>query len=387
MGGKAGELEAELTRFLETSPDSQSALPSTLYVSDAAFALEKQSIFSKEWICVGRAEEFQTPGGYRAITIGEVPVLVVAQLDGPILAMSNVCRHRGTVIAQGDGHARQLVCPYHAWVYGLDGRLRNAPFITDSQRLNVTADEHFERDKFSLPRYRVECWGGFVYVNLDADAAPLGPRVAGLSEHFAAYNLAEMRQVLSFTLEWRCNWKLAIENFCESYHVFKVHPKTVEPAWPTRTMDILPSGEGYNLHRRTPAPDADSIRLKNSYFKSLRNVDKGEYVNLACLFPAHAMSIKEGMVAWICPRPVDVDCTRVQVGCAMLDEDGQAHTEEAIAAIERRLTTFIGEDQAIVESVQRGLRSGALPNAHCTAWERPNRDFQRYLAHRILGTG
>ena len=124
------------------------------------------------------AEEFQTPGAYRAITIGEVPVLVVAQLDRPILAMSNVCRHRGTVIAQGDGHARQLVCPYHTWVYGLDGRLRNAPFTTDSQRLNVTADEHFERDKFSLPRYRVECWGGFVYVNLDADAAPLRPRVA-----------------------------------------------------------------------------------------------------------------------------------------------------------------------------------------------------------------
>ena len=68
----------------------------------------------------------------------------------------------------------------------------------------------------------------------------------------------------------------------------------------------------------------------------------------------------------------------------MLDEGGQARNEEAIGALERRLSTFIGEDQAIVESVQRGLRSGALPNAHCTAWERPNRDFQRYLAHRVL---
>ncbi len=96
--------------------------------------------------------------------------MVARARDGVVRAMSSVCQHRAMLVAEGKGNTRGFVCPYHHWVYGLDGRLVNAPAMERTCG--------FDKTSVRLPQFKVETWLGFLFINFDADAPPLAPRLA-----------------------------------------------------------------------------------------------------------------------------------------------------------------------------------------------------------------
>ena len=159
------------------------ATPPQVYTSPEFLELELDEIFNREWFCVGREDEFENPGDYRATTIGRDPVIVLRDREGTLRAMSNICRHRMSTLLKGAGNIKgRISCPYHAWTYNLDGQLIGAAYMRDN----------FDKRAVCLPQFQVEVWQGWVYVCLDPDAAPLSPRLAGLFKRLEKLSVAEV---------------------------------------------------------------------------------------------------------------------------------------------------------------------------------------------------
>ena len=166
--------------------DQSRSTPPQAFVSEDFHDLEVDRIFNHEWHCVGREDEFAEPGAYRTLTIGRDPVIVVRDGESGLRAMSNVCRHRMMTLVHGEGRlGHRITCPYHAWSYASDGRLTGATHVADD----------FDMASCRLPQFQVEVWQGWVYVNLDPTAPPLGPRLAGLGERYDRHHMARYRSL------------------------------------------------------------------------------------------------------------------------------------------------------------------------------------------------
>ena len=195
------------------------------------FDFEMEAVFTKEWICLGRADMVANPGDYYTMTVLGEPLIIARNSEGDINVLSAVCRHRGMVITapadrpepewtaeppETKGNCRTFRCPYHWWTYDLDGRLVGAP------AMDRTAG--FEKADYCLPSLRVELWKGFVFVNLDGKADPLAPRLQGLETFLANYEVEQMATVEPFTVpDLPFNWKVMVENFMEGYHPDRLH--------------------------------------------------------------------------------------------------------------------------------------------------------------------
>ena len=157
-------------------------LPPECYTDAGFYEFEKEALFNHEWLCTGRESWVSEPGDYYTTLIADEPIIVARTLKGELKAMSAVCQHRAMLVAEGHGNRRGFLCPYHHWSYSLDGGLTNAP------AMEKTCD--FDKSKFGLASFRVEVWNGFVFVNIDADAPPLSPRLEAVADALANYDLA-----------------------------------------------------------------------------------------------------------------------------------------------------------------------------------------------------
>src|SRR5258708_8794590 len=223
------ELSPATRKILETLPDpgthaaSAPMLPRECYTSPEFFEFERLRFFPRSWVCVGREEQIPNTGVYLDPIVGVEPLLVARRTDGLIGARSAICRHRGQVIATEAGSTgRAFRCPLHVWTYDLDGHFMGAPY------LESRADMECLRQSAKLPQVRLERWHGFLFVNLDPDAAPLAPSLAKVEPFWANYENADLVAVPptpgDTPLPW--NWKIHAENFTDAYHPEFVHRGT-----------------------------------------------------------------------------------------------------------------------------------------------------------------
>ena len=192
--------------------------PGDIYGSHRVFELEKQKIFMKDWLCVARREEVANPGDYMTFRVLEEPFVVTCNEDGAVAAFANVCAHRGVEVASGEGNTKEFSCPYHGWLYDLNGRLVGAPYMKEA--------EGFDPGNCRLKPLRVGEWGGWVFVNFDDEAEPLESFLADFAEDFGFLQQENCRIGQKFTIDWKCNWKFVIENLQDVYHFKTVHADT-----------------------------------------------------------------------------------------------------------------------------------------------------------------
>jgi choline monooxygenase len=196
-------------------------LPASWYVDPTVAATERTAVFGREWLFVGHAQRLSAPGDYLAGEIAGWPLLVVVTDDGELRAHHNVCRHRaGPLVDPGCGRVGSLVCRYHGWAYGLDGRLRAArDFDVDPRRA-------LDVDEVRLRPVRVEAWRGLVFVNLDlhGDAPALTEALGTLADECAPYPMEELLLAHESEHQLQCNWKTYSDNYLEGYHIPLVHP-------------------------------------------------------------------------------------------------------------------------------------------------------------------
>src|SRR5439155_18509598 len=194
------------------------------FVSLEIFAQEQAKIFSKQWVLVGHQSQIVKPGDYFVAEVAGESLIVVRDKGGEVRGFYNVCRHRGTRLKEDqNGHSSAIQCPYHAWTYGLDGRLLGAPHMDDVPGFN--------KGDYPLHAVNVALWEGFIFVNLAGASTPrsgympLEKWFAPLAGKFARWNLAELRSAKRIEYDVRANWKLIFENYSECYHCPGVHPE------------------------------------------------------------------------------------------------------------------------------------------------------------------
>ncbi len=233
---------------VRSEPLFLSTLPGRYYYDPAIFDLELEKIFSRMWVCVGRADAIPRVGAYRIVTLGTESVIVVRNREGALNAFLNVCRHRGArVCSEASGQLKgSIQCRYHAWTYDLDGRLIGAP--------NIMSDQQFDRAAFGLLPVALEVWEGFIYLNLDEHPAPLAKQLHpvilerfGTYEPFARYGIGELVVGSSITYDIHANWKLLLENFMECYHCSPMHPELCDLLPGFRTGKTYIGGDAATL--------------------------------------------------------------------------------------------------------------------------------------------
>jgi Rieske 2Fe-2S family protein len=193
-------------------------LPAEVYTSPAVFDWEVEHFFEGGWVCVGRTQDLEQPGDQRAYRIGNEGVLVARGLDGDLRGFYNTCRHRGHELLE-PGTARNLraiKCPYHAWVYQLDGSLGAAPRFGEL--------EGFAKTDYPLINARIHEWNGWIFVNADGAAAPFEDHVGNLSEQIAPWEPDRLFVAASHDYVIEANWKTITENYHECYHCPSIHP-------------------------------------------------------------------------------------------------------------------------------------------------------------------
>jgi glycine betaine catabolism A len=202
----------------ETSAPGAKSLPQKYFVSPEVFAEEQAKIFAREWLLVGHQSQIANVGDYFLTTIAGESIVVVRDQKSQVRGFYNVCRHRGARLKEDAcGNSSIIQCPYHAWTYGLDGRLIGAPHMDDVPG--------FEKTDYPLHRVNLGLWEGFIFVSLEKNPKPLEKWFAPLKARFSHWNISILRSVKRITYDVRANWKLMFENYSECYHCPGVHPQ------------------------------------------------------------------------------------------------------------------------------------------------------------------
>ena len=195
-----------------------SLLPARTYHDPAIFDWERAEILRRDWVMVAREDEVPEPGTYILLELDGDPLIVIRGRDAVLRAFHNVCRHRGTAVAEEPcGKVVRLQCPYHAWIYDLDGRLIRAKHTEDL--------DEFSFESFGLAGVRLETWQGFIFLNLDPDAAPLGDQLGDFIDHWSRFDFTTLRSAKRMEYDVKANWKFIAENYSECYHCPGVHPQ------------------------------------------------------------------------------------------------------------------------------------------------------------------
>ena len=193
-------------------------LPPRVFHDPDVLAYEREAWFARNWVCVGREEDLPTTGAFLLTEVAGESLIVVRGDDGELRAFYNFCRHRGaTMLTEPCGRLVRFQCPYHAWVYDLQGRLK--------QPRHTETLVDFKVDENGLVPVRLATWQGFVFLDLVGEAPPLDAYLDDLVDFFARFNLRGLRRARRIDYEVAANWKAIIENYEECYHCPGVHPQ------------------------------------------------------------------------------------------------------------------------------------------------------------------
>jgi len=209
-----------MTAFRKTAKTSTSGaktLGQKYFVSPEIFGEEQEKIFSTQWMLIGHQSQIAGAGDYVVQQVIGESLIAIRDKSGEIRGFYNVCRHRGTRLKEDAcGHASAIQCPYHAWTYGLDGKLIGAPHMDDVPG--------FDKAEYSLHTVNLALWEGFIFVNLAKEPHSLEEWFAPLAGKFSHWNMSILRSAKRIEYDVRANWKLMFENYSECYHCPGVHP-------------------------------------------------------------------------------------------------------------------------------------------------------------------
>jgi phenylpropionate dioxygenase-like ring-hydroxylating dioxygenase large terminal subunit len=316
-------------------------LPWSWYSDPEALRREEERIFRRAWQYVGHTGRAAEPGDYFAAAAGSVPVVVTRAHDGELRAFLNVCRHRGFLVAEGTGRRETLQCRYHAWTYGLDGALRAAP--------RSDREPGFDAEELGLVPLRLETWGPLMFVNADPDAAPLADALDPIPEQVAAIlDVDALEHRLRSEFEVAANWKVVCENFLECYHCPVAHPGF------SGVVDVSP--DAYRLEANVlTSSQFGPLRANGDSFLAGGEVPRSQF---HFLWPNFGINIFPGRPNLSCGSmlPVGPERTARFLDYFFAPDVEQEWIDDLIAFDDQ-----IGrEDTALVEGVQRGIRSGVL---------------------------
>lgn len=349
-------------------------LPPSAYTDPRVFAAEIEAIFASEWLCVARIDQLPEAGDYVCTDLPDQPIVVTRGRDEQLRAFSRVCLHRAMPIVEGQGNATGFVCPYHSWSYELDGQLRSAPMMDGA--------EGFDPQQCRLPELQLEVWQGFVFVNLNPNAKPLGPRLQGLSQRLQNYRFDQLviAETIEFNSPW--NWKILVENFMEAYHHIGTHRMTFEPVYPARDSVVEDNGCAPWSLLRMPGRNAF---IENDALPALPDLSNAQQRDLIAItvFPTLLFGAIANCAAWYQLEPRAHDAMRLRIHILLRPEVCNALDADARAALAEQVRVIHLEDIPANAGPWRGLKAGKTKQGRLSPYEKAIWQLNQLWADRL----
>ena len=357
-------LQEIISDFDPAKPLGQaSTIPGPWYTDERIAELERQTVFSRTWQMVGRAEQVAAPGQYITAEVAGEPILVVRGRDGKLRGFFNVCRHHAAaVMTEPCGIAARLQCPYHGWTYGLDGSLKGIP--------DFEGVENFDRKANGLVPLSVEVWEKFVFVHLDPNPLPLAEYLGGMADQFQSLRLDQLH--FAGLREWiiDCNWKVFVDNYLDGgYHVPYLH----------KGLNSILSYANYTITNGARCCLQSSPIDATGGETVTASVRQGQALYY-WLYPNLMLNWYEGYLDTNLVLPLGIDKMKVIFEFYFSDvgETAEERNRKSMDVSER----IQDEDHSICVSVQRGLKSRAYGAGRLSV----RREAGENLFHKLLHT-
>ena len=353
-------------------------LPPEIYTSEEFLSFERDAVFARHWLCVGRTSRIPNVGDYFTTTVNDEPIIVTRAKDGEIHAFSAVCQHRGMTVAEGEGNCTKFTCLYHLWSYDLTGRLLGAP------AMERTKD--FDKKDFPLPALKVELWLGFIFVHFDPDAEPLAPTLATYTPFLDHYELESAVCPGTFTLTglpW--NWKVMFENFNDGYHANKLH-HTIQDFCPSelaafpvdwqpgsnvifRTNGYIHIDGGFNATTKALMP----------VFPKLTTEERTRST-FALMPPTLCFGTAPDQAFFFIVRPTSAATIDVEIGY-LFHPSALEHPmfDHLLGMSDAGVQVFVRQDQDATTKVQQGLQSRFAARGRYSWQEESHVQFNKWL--------
>jgi phenylpropionate dioxygenase-like ring-hydroxylating dioxygenase large terminal subunit len=367
-----------------TTVNTANGLPNAHYIDPTVFDEEKKSVLFANWSGIGFGKDIPEPGDAKPVDFLGMPLLMVRDLDGTIGVFQNTCRHRGMILVDKPQKIRGAIrCPYHSWCYALNGDLRATPHVGGPGH---NAHEDVKKADLGLIRVRSHVWRDVVFVNVDNTAPAFEDAHRDLLDRWSEFEqpVHHGGATSSFKLEVKSNWKLAVENYCESYHLPWVHPglnsySRLEDHYNIERRDQY-SGQGTYVYRQLRSQDGtvmpDFGGLSDKW-------DEGaEYV---ALYPNVLLGVQRDHSFAIILEPVSCEQTIEHIELYYAVDSADTPDLDALRDENAQLwQTVFEEDVFVVEGMQKG-RHGVLFDGgrFSPVMDGPTHNFHHWVAGQV----
>ncbi|WP_224826021.1 aromatic ring-hydroxylating dioxygenase subunit alpha [Cognatishimia sp. MH4019] len=367
-----------------TSVAQAKGLPNAHYVSPEVFEEEKQAVLFDQWAGVGFGKDVPEIGDARPVDFLGMPLLIVRDRAGEVSVFQNTCRHRGMILVDQPKKIEGAIrCPYHSWCYSLKGELKSTPHVGGPGR---NTHEDIKRDELGLIRVPSYVWHDVIYVNVNGNAAPFEEVHADLIARWAEFDVPMVHggESSSFKLEVATNWKLAVENYCESYHLPWVHPglnsySRLEDHYNIEKAGEF-SGQGTLVYKQLQGEGGATFPDFGDHSEQWE--EGAEYI---AVYPNVLLGVHRDHYFAIVLEPKGLDRTVEHVELYYTEDGARSQAFAGLRAENASLwKTVFSEDVFVVEGMQKG-RHGALFDGgkFSPEMDGPTHNFHHWVASNV----
>jgi len=376
---------------VNNSIEKAHGLPNECYTSKDYTLIERKKLFEDKWIVVGVSSSIPEIGDVKPIDILGMPILILRNKQNEIKVFHNVCSHRGVKLVSKSGKINSLIrCPYHSWSYNLDGELMATPHIGG---MNKHSAEGFDKSKSNLKEIRSYIWLDLIMININQNEMSFEEYIKPLSDRWEKFWPIKDRELIHhsndfgyFKLNAKCNWKFAIENYCESYHLPWVHPglnsySKIEDHYHIQGLPNRFAGQGTVVYN-PQFKGKEKLPSFPNWPKDKENI--AEYV---ALFPNVMLGIhKDHYYAyWI--EPINHEFTLEHMELYYVGEQAaQANKFKLIRKQNHKQWEDIQkEDVDIIQGMQNGRNSPSYNGGNFSpVMDNPTHHFHKWVAQNLI---
>ena len=383
-------LEIDKIEIVKNKINHAHGLPNECYISDEYLNYERNKIFCGNWSVIGTASSIPEVGDLKSYDLLDIPLIILRDQEKNVRVFHNVCSHRGFKLVDKDCKLKNVIrCPYHSWSYNLKGELVATPHIGGINKHQV---EGFDKNKSNLKEVRSKVWMDLIFININSNAENFENSIEPLEKRWSKFINKEDQSIIRhakdfgyFNIDVKCNWKFAIENYCESYHLPWIHPElnkvsNIEDHYHIEDISGHFSGQGSNKY----VQQFEGNRSFKTFPNWPTNLSQNsEYVSL---FPNVMLGIHIDHFYAFWLEPLENDKTREHFEMYYVGEESAS--SEEYKEIRKKNFLFwqdvMSEDIAAIEGMQKGRASPAYNGGNFSpVMDTPTHMFHKWIANNL----
>jgi choline monooxygenase len=383
-------LDVEKIKVVSNPIEKAHGLPNECYTSPDYLMLEREKIFADKWCVIGAASSVPNIGDAKPYNLLGIPLIILRDKEDKIRVFHNVCSHRGFKLLDDSCSLKNVLrCPYHSWSYDFDGKLVSTPHIGG---LNIHETEKFDKSTSNLKEVRTKVWMDIIFININNNELEFEEYIKPLEDRWSKFISKENQNLLKhskdhgyFSLNVKSNWKFAIENYCESYHLPWIHPElnkvsNISDHYHIQGLPNRFAGQGTNKYDQ-PVKGKKTFNNFPNWPKGLSK--KAEYI---ALFPnvMIGLHIDHFYIFWLEPKSINE--TKEHLMMYYVGDESANGVE--FSGMRKKNAKFwkevMSEDIKAIEGMQEGRNSPAYNGGNFSPiMDNPTHQFHKWVANNL----